>query len=209
LISNWRRFVFLAPIVLGIGALYAAIFWNNPNSFGQPVRSFRTVFMSESVSERDRSSDDYRRIEKQNLWFGIKQNPIRGNGFGKPFAKPIKMIDLSNGWPFWDFIPHNNVLWLWHKGGVLTFMTFWFFLGTSISQGVATVRALRNPLLTAIVGSVFAYLVMTVMFAYVDLGLTSMRVMILLGIALGLLSALDLVWTKSDQAPLKTNQEVP
>ena len=206
LITNWRRFAFYAPIVAVLGVLYLAAFWNNGNALGQPARVFRTVFISDSASTRDRSSDEYRAVEKYNLWAGVKAMPLRGHGFGVPYPKPLPMADLSSFWPFWDYIAHNTVLWLWHKGGVFTFMTFWFLVGTAITEGVRMARRVRTPLLTAIIGGIFAYLVMTVMFAYVDLGLASTRPMLLFGICLGLLFAMERIW-HSDLRPVSAGLE--
>jgi hypothetical protein len=193
-LTNWRRFAILAPIVLVVGLLYMGAFWNNNNALGQPVRAFRTVFISDSKRDRDRHSDVYRATEKLNLWFDIQASPITGTGFGKPFAKPIPMINFSSFWPLWDYIPHNTVLWLWLKGGPLAIMAFWFLVGTVIAHGVRTVRKLRSPVLTALIGTGLAFIIMSVMFAYVDLGLTSPRIMITLALALGILAAVDRAW---------------
>ena len=86
-------------------------------------------------------------------------------------------------------------------------MAFWFFLGTIVSQGVTTARRpFRSPFLTAVIASSIAYFVMVVMFAYVDLGLTSSRLMILFGITTGLLSVLDVIWPKANEAVIEQGQ---
>jgi hypothetical protein len=198
LITNWRRFVIIGPIAIVLGVLYMGAFWNSQNSLGQPARAFRSVFMEDTKTERDRSSDEYRKIEKLNVWWGIQANPLRGHGFGMPYAKPIPMVDLSSFWPFWDYIPHNNILWLWHKGGVLNLMAFFYLIGTATANGVTVARKLKSPALTAMIGTAIAYIVMSVMFGYVDLGLTSPRIMVPLGLTLGLLAAVERAWPNTE-----------
>jgi hypothetical protein len=194
LMTNWKSFAKLAPLVVVVGVIYAATFWNNPNSWGQPVRSFRAVFDSQSVSQRDRASDDYREAEKLNVLWSIRAQPLDGIGFGVPYAKPLPFPNLSGFWPFWDYIPHNTILWLWLKGGVLLFAAFWFLLGTSLAQAAGLLRRVREPLPVAIVSVITAYFVMVVLFAYVDLGLMSTRLMAGFGAAMGLLSVIERLW---------------
>ena len=188
LLKESRRFLFIAPVVLILSAAYLGAFWNNPNSLGEPARVLRTVFDPEETNDRDRASDDYRRAEMLNVWWAIQQNPIDGAGFGTPYAKPMPMWDLSAFWPFWDYIPHNTILWLWLKGGILALLSFWCLVGFALQRSATAFRLTHDPVLKAAAASVCAYLVMFVMFSYVDLGLTNARLIVPLGISLGLVS---------------------
>ncbi len=188
------RFARWFPFVLLIAVLYAGAFWNNPDTLGQPVRGFRSVFQSQQLSERDKQSDEYRVAERYNAWANIRAQPILGSGFGLAYAKPVPLTDLSNIWPFWAYIPHNSILWLWMKGGLPLFLAFWFLLGSSCAQGVNLAKRVSDPLPTAITASVCAYFVMVVLMAYVDLGLQSARLMILFGSCLGLISVVERLW---------------
>jgi hypothetical protein len=191
LLKEKRRFLVIAPIVLILATVYLAAFWNNPNSLGQPARAFRTVFDSESTDGRDQASDAYRRAEKLNLWWNIQASPLEGIGFGVPYAKPYSMPDLSSFWPFWDYIPHNTILWLWMKGGILTFMSFWFLLGAGMSRLVEACKASNDRLIIAAASCAAAFLTMAVLFSYVDLGLTNTRIMVILGSSLGLIGTIQ------------------
>jgi hypothetical protein len=190
LFSDWRRWLLVGVLAAGATAGYLAVFWNNTNALGQPARAFQTVFQSDSLNGRDRESDNYRRIETSNIWLNIKANVAQGIGFGRPYAKPIPQPDLSSIWPFWDYIPHNTVLWLWMKAGVGAFVFFWLMIASGIAEAMQVVRSTRDQRNLAIVACFCAYLVMTAMFAYVDLGLSSSRVMIMLGFSLGLITCL-------------------
>jgi O-antigen ligase len=126
-----------------------------------------------------------------NLWWNIQASPLEGIGFGVPYAKPYSMPDLSSFWPFWDYIPHNTLLWLWMKGGIFTFMSFWFLLGAGMSRLVEACKASDDRLLIAAGSCAGAFLTMAVLFSYVDLGLTNTRIMVILGSSLGLIGTIQ------------------
>jgi O-antigen ligase len=186
-LRNWRQFLLVAPVLAILCAAYLVVFWNNPNSLGQPARAFRSVFQSESVTARDQSSDEYRRRETLNVWWTIQAQPLTGIGFGQPYPKPLPMPDLSASWPFWDSTPHNSILAVWMKAGVLAFLAFWVLIGSTIAQAVSIARQARDPWLLTVSTCAAVYPVMFCAFAYVDLGLGSFRLMVLLGIFIGAL----------------------
>ena len=47
----------------------------------------------------------------------IKAKPITGLGFGQRFYRPFPLPDISF-FPFYEYMPHNSVLWIWIKTGV-------------------------------------------------------------------------------------------
>jgi hypothetical protein len=187
---NWRRFLVVAPIVAIAATIYLMVFWNNTEAPGQPARAFRSIFDPASVSERDISSDLYRDAESLNLWWTIQSAPLHGIGFGSPYPKPLPFTDLSDRWPFWEYIPHNMILWLWMRAGVGAFMLFWFLVGSTIIQMISLAKRTTSAwYLTAATGCC-AFLVMLVLYSYVDLGLINPRLMFLFGSVLGLVSVL-------------------
>lgn len=202
-----KRFLMYAPLALLVTVVYFAAFWNNPNSLGQPVRSFRTVFDSGSLNNRDRTSDEYRRVETLNVWWNIQAHPVDGIGFGVPYAKPAPFPDLTSFWPFWPYVPHNTVLWLWMKAGVLPFIVFWCLLGFGIQQAAAAAKRTNDPLVLVAAIGISAYIVMAVLFSYVDLGLMNPRVMTMLGLSLGLLTVVDRL-SRREQEPVSLPLEV-
>lgn len=191
LLTHWRRFLVVAPIGVVFAAIYLSVFWNDPNSFGQPARAFRTIFLSAEVDARDQASDEYRRIETFNIWRNIESAPVEGLGFGTVYAKPEPLPDLSSFWPFWEYIAHNTMLWLWMKGGLLTFGAFWFLLGAAIARLVAISRATDSGLAIAASATCGAFICMSVLYAYVDLGLVNTRMMLALGLCLGLVGVVQ------------------
>jgi hypothetical protein len=201
LVNDWRRFLKIAPIGLLAIGIYVGAFWNSDNSLGQPARAFRAVFDSEETTERDRSSDEYREVETMNVWWGIQNNAVTGLGFGTEYPKPRYFPDLSGTWPFWDYIPHNMILWIWLKAGVGAFLLFWFLVGSAIMQYVRMAKTTDDPWFLTAISVACAFIVMLVVYSWVDLGLISTRLMLGFGVALGLVSVLERLAPKRETTP--------
>ena len=90
--------------------------------------------------ERDYLSNLYRDIETQNLQFTISTSPIMGIGFGRPFIEVRPLVDLTATWPLQLYMPHNNMLWIWMRTGIVGFMNFWAVIGLAILLITASVR---------------------------------------------------------------------
>ncbi|MEX1254758.1 MAG: O-antigen ligase family protein [Dehalococcoidia bacterium] len=206
LVKDRRRFMIIAPIAAAAAVVYLGVYWNDPNTLGQPARAFRSVFDTESLGARDQASDDYRFKETQNVWWNIQAQPTRGLGFGMEYPKPQPMPDLTNFWPFWPQIPHNTILWVWLKAGVFAFVAFWFLVGAACSQAAAVIKSSRDPLIITAASAVLAYIVMLLMFSYVDLGLLNPRLMMLFGMFLGLVPVLQ-HFAAADSLSLPTTEE--
>ncbi len=163
-----RVFWFFAPIsaILTIGYLGAT--WNAGGAVGLPAQAVKTVLFPNQLSAVDRSSDLYRKIEAYDLWFTIQQNKVLGVGFGQKFLHPAPLPDISF-FEFWEYIPHNSVLWIWLKMGFLGFVATLFLFGRAMQIGAASLLKVRTPEHVAIVFVGVAYVVMFLVFAYVDI----------------------------------------
>ena len=95
-------------------------------------------------------------------------------------------MDIS--FPYWRFITHDALLWLWLKAGLLGAFALWFLVARALLVGVSLHRRVRDPLLRWAVTLPVALVVTQVVFSSVDLGLTYSRTMIVLGISLGILA---------------------
>jgi hypothetical protein len=187
LVANRRAFFLIAvPILVG-GAIYLPLFWNNTTLLGQPARAVRSL---SEPDPRDAASNLYRDLEKINVRATIHSDPLLGVGFGRQFLFVVGLPDLS-WWPFWRYEPHHNILWVWLKTGALGFTVFWVLMGSAIARAAYLAKSLPTR-----DGRVFAMLalagiVSSLVFCYVDLGLTSGRVTAFLGIVLGTLGVLN------------------
>ncbi|MFN8639719.1 MAG: O-antigen ligase family protein [Dehalococcoidia bacterium] len=109
----------MIPIALAAGLAFAAylgVFWNSQyGALGQPARAIRSQFQPDP---RDQSSDSYRRTETYDVIATIRQDRLLGVGLGKPFIVYVPLPELP-WWPMQFYTPHNNMLWLWLKLGIL------------------------------------------------------------------------------------------
>ncbi|MBF6591139.1 MAG: O-antigen ligase family protein [Ktedonobacterales bacterium] len=119
-----------APVAVLIG-LYLVVFWNNTGFLGQPARAISSMFNPDT---RDAASNLYRDLEKIDILFNIQRAPMTGLGFGQQYTFFVPLPDLSF-WPFWHYMPHNSILWLWMKDGALGFFAFWWLFGRAAYDG--------------------------------------------------------------------------
>jgi hypothetical protein len=187
LIVNRKAFFLLAvPVIIG-GAIYLPIFWTAPGLIGQPARAVRSLY---EPDPRDAASNMYRDLEKINVRATIHSDPILGVGFGREFLFVVGMPDLSY-WPFWHYMPHHNILWVWLKVGAVGFIIFWVLIGSALMHGAHLIKVLRAPDTRVFATMALTGIVCTLIFCWVDLGLTMSRVTTFLGICIGTLAVLD------------------
>jgi len=182
----------LVPAVVA-ASIYLPIFWNNTGILGQPARAVRSLT---SPDARDASSNVYRDMELVNVRETIRADPLLGVGFGRPFTFYIPLPDLS-WWPFWHFQPHHNILWMWLKIGAPGFAVFFLLMMGALSLASSRALTLSDPTLITFAYIALVSVVATLVFCYVDLGLTNGRVTSFLGVVLGVLSVLRQI----DQEP--------
>jgi hypothetical protein len=155
----------------------------------EPARAMVSIVQP---AERDQSSNQYRAVETLNLQYNIRSNPIIGQGFGKPIIWYRPIPDLSELFVFWEYIPHNTLLWLWLRAGFLGFVAFWFMIGRFIVESAMVARSQRgDPYLQAIpilsIAAIFGWLAM----AALDQGLVDFRSITIVGIFMGLVARLS------------------
>ncbi|MCC6173978.1 MAG: O-antigen ligase family protein [Chloroflexi bacterium] len=172
-----------------VTAIYLPVFWNNTGMLGQPARAVRSL---SEPDERDASSNAYRDLEKINVQETIRANPLFGVGFGRQFTFYVPLPDLS-WWPFWHYEPHHNILWIWLKTGAFGFIVFWVVMLGALTLAVDRAVRFDDPILQSFAYVTIATVSITLVFCYVDLGLTNGRVTVFLGVLLGTLSVLDRV----------------
>ncbi len=189
LVTHRRAFLLVVlPVVLG-GALYLPLFWNSGGLIGQPARAVRSVIAPDA---RDLSSDLYRALERVDVRATIANNTLLGVGFGRQFEFAVPLPDLS-WWPFWRYEPHMNVMWVWFKTGALGFVLFWVLIGGAIARAAWAAKAVTHPHARVFGLLALTGLVGTMTFSYLDLGLVSGRLMVFLGVLIGVLGTVDRV----------------
>lgn len=193
----------LAPSAVVV-AMYLPIFWNNSGFLGQPARAVRSMI---TPDERDASSNNYRDLEKINIRETMKADPILGVGFGREFTFYVPLPDLS-WWPFWRFQPHHNILWIWLKVGGPGFVLFWILMLGSLALASSRTLTLNDRSLVTFAYLALASIVATLIFCYVDLGLTNGRLTFFLGTILGVLAGLRAIDAEPGGEPMVTPKPV-
>jgi O-Antigen ligase len=163
-----RMFWFFTPAAAVVAIGYLGATWNSTGALGLPAQAVKTVLFPEQLGGADKSSDLYRKIEAYDLWFTIRGQPALGVGFGQKFLHPAKLPDISF-FEFWEYIPHNSVLWIWLKTGFLGFVAMLFLFGRAVQLGARSVLTVRSSEHAAIVIAGLTYVIMFLVFAYVDI----------------------------------------
>jgi hypothetical protein len=128
---------FLAVLTV-IGAFYFPAYWNHSGALAGPARAVKSAV---SPNMRDESSDVYRIEENQNLKLNIRQGGVLGKGFGLPIDYALPIDDISSIDPMIRFVPHNGVLYIFMRMGLLGTMAFWSLLAIGIITGCRLVRS--------------------------------------------------------------------
>jgi hypothetical protein len=135
-----KQFWRVVPLLTLLFGIYLTAYWNNTGTLGQPARAIRSQF---SPDPRDEASDQYRTTEHADIVANIRSARIMGLGFGQMYTFYYPLPDLSF-WQFWHYTSHNAVLWVWMDGGVLSFFTFFWLLGSGAYQGGQELAARRE-----------------------------------------------------------------
>jgi O-Antigen ligase len=177
--TNRRLFWRIAPMVLILGTLYTAAFWNDETtSTGFPAQAVKSVIAPDEVSDRNQGSDFYRIVEKQDILATVSSNPIMGIGFGHAFLRPYPLPTIT---PFLlePYMPHNAILWVWMKAGIGGFIAMLYLFGVAMHTGAgAVLKAGRGDYAATVLTSV-AFVLMYAVFAYVDIAWDAQNMVIL------------------------------
>jgi hypothetical protein len=180
------------PVAL-VGIVYIVMFWNSTHPLAQPVQSVKSgIFAQQTESTTDPSalseeyySNLYRSIENYNLAETVKSEPLTGVGFGRKYLMPIPLATIS--FPLRDYIPHNQILWVFAKSGLIGFFLFWLFFISCMGRGVLAFQRQENPIKKAWLTLAVLAIVNQMVTSFFDLQLTYTRNMVYLGFLIGLI----------------------
>jgi hypothetical protein len=173
-----RTFLRMVMPLAACGAVYVLAFAGSDSPLAQPIERAMTLFDSGNASNL------YRVIELENLRYTIRQHPW-GLGFGHPYeiVRSLPRLDF----PLYEYIPHNEILWIWVKAGAAGFVIVMFYFARVVAEAVWTARHLRDGLLQAVAVAVALAVINQLVASYYELQLTYARNMIYLGTLIGLL----------------------
>lgn len=200
-----RLFLKIMPVCLILTGLYCAAFWHSTSKLAQPILAWRSQSLSTQLDTRNQSSDIYRINEKADVRVTILSAPLTGIGFGHPFLD-IHPLPPLVWWPFQFYTPHIEVMWIWLKVGAGGFIAFWVLICAALMRAGHSIRTWPSGetgfycLLAAV------YIVMLLVYAYVDVGLANERCEILLGTMLGIIGVASR-FSLHSQHPLEHQQD--
>jgi hypothetical protein len=198
-IHNRRMFWLIVPISVVLISIYVAAFWNNTGPLGLPSRAIKSVIALESASSRDISSNVYRIIENINTGYTVQQAPLTGVGFGNTFLVIIPMDDISF-FAWWNYFPHNSIIYLWVKTGIGGFLALIFLFGNTIITGTRVVLRVKDPDIKVLMVSALLYVTMHFIYAYVDIAWDTQS-MLYLGTCIAVLNSAERVLSAPKKAP--------
>src|SRR6266436_141163 len=184
--------IMLIGAVLSVG--YVATFSHSSAGFAQPARAIVSVFSPDNTDTRDSNSNLYRMIENDDLKYTVKQSPVFGLGFGKPYLQPIPLTSVFAGIlaadMYYGYVPHNNIYWVWMRLGAIGFFVFWYLFGAMIVRGCLIARRLRDSYLQLVAIYIVAMVFMEITVAFADYQLFLYRNVIYVGLLIGILMKL-------------------
>lgn len=201
---NKRRVLIYAAIALFLFSIpYLTLFRNGGGGFiGEPASA---VLSTIRPDPRDSGSNEYRVIEGENVGLNIALNPYTGKGFGVPMQILVPLPDLTSIFPLWAYIPHNTVLWIWMRLGILGFAAFWFMVGRMLLSSTMVAGNEKDPYLKAIALLTVTLVMAWVMQGLVDMGIVDNRLNMLVGAMVGLTVAIPALKRSEDE----TEEAVP
>jgi hypothetical protein len=171
--------------LLVFSAFYLPAYWNKSGALAQPAVAVHSLF---SPNPRDESSDLYREQEDANLKLNIAEGGPLGKGFGVPINYALPIVDIRDVDPLITWIPHDGLLYIPMRMGVLGAIAFWCVLAAGMLGACRLLRSRDRET------AMFAAIVVCLLFAYVlegykDQGFFYFRVALVVGTMLGLTQA--------------------
>lgn len=180
-----KRLLRIAAVSAVFMVFYVPAYWHHSGTVAQPARAIGAVF---SPDPRDAASNLYRTQENANLKLNIRQSRLVGKGFGVPINYALPIVDIKSIDPLITYVPHNGVLYIVMRMGVLGGIAFWSMIAAGIISGCRLARAADREL--ACVGAVVVCAVVAYLFqGYNDQGFFFYRIALTLGSMLGVCEA--------------------
>jgi hypothetical protein len=197
-----------ALIIVTLGAGYVALFSHSGGPLAAPARAIVSIINPNAADARDAASNLYRQIEDDDLKYTVKQNPLLGLGFGKPFLQPELLPNLLSLDPYYNYIPHNTIYWIWMRLGPFGYLAFWYLIGAIIVRGCLIVRQLQDRYLQLVAIYIVSVTFMEIIVAYADYQLFFYRNVIYLGFLVGILLKLPTLDEKKETVIRETTHGV-
>ncbi|MCW5897583.1 MAG: O-antigen ligase family protein [Bacteroidetes bacterium] len=183
-------------------ALYLAVFWNSQSEsiLVGPARSIREGLAGddENAAGDSYTSNLFRRVENYDLNRMFRMRPLLGTGYGMLIDYELP---LPIGFELGFYIPHNQILGVAAKTGVIGFIIFMNFYISIISATTLGFRRLKHDKhMQAVLVFAAAAAIGHLIFSFFDIILTYYRPNVYVGGLFGLASAI-VAMAKSESQP--------
>ena len=209
ILDSSRRTAFLKyfiPVVVAL-FVYGAVFWNSSSTLARPVQIIKSGIEKPDLETNaaDYYSNLYREIENYNLSRTVVNNPLIGVGFGRKYEQPIPLVNIR--FPLKDYIPHNEILWIFVKMGMVGFFAFWFYFNAVAAKATQLFTRLKDPYLKAVMLMITLSVINQMVVSFFDLQLTYYRNMLYLGCLIGLIPAIEYVASTEEEGAKEEDPE--
>jgi hypothetical protein len=203
-----RKALITSFIICGaVVSMYILIFGSVHTPISAPANAIISVIQPSKADVRDLQSNLYRVFEDADLQFTEKQSPILGYGFGKPFLEPDPLPNIAFADPYYLYIPHNNILWIWMRLGPLGYLAFWYVVSAAIVRGGVILKRLRDPDLQVVAIFAIGAIIMEIPLAYGDYQIYFYRNIFMTGLLMGILMRLPAIDAKETSAEASGGDE--
>jgi hypothetical protein len=169
-----------------LGLAFVGAFWNQQSgSIAELIRPIKSLV---DPSARDLSSDLYRIAETANLKLTFRSSPLFGIGFGHPYYVVYPQEGVAKFDPLWNIIPHNSLLWVPMRMGIVGLVTFWGLIAMAIVEAIWMARAIGDKLVRGALVLALATIFGVLFFGYFDIGIESYRNLIVLGLVIAIIN---------------------
>ena len=191
---------FIAVLAVAFPPYFLA-FRNSEGALGGPARAIQSAI---APTQRDSDSDLYRRSENYDLIYTMRSSAmtrVAGYGYGKRFLTPASLDVIKDIYPWYNLLPHNQILWVWMRLGTLGFLGFWGMVCAILVYACRVVRQNESDVKCKGATEVSAYpravalytlilMVLLLVFSLLDLQLSNFRDMLFVAVWVGAMSGL-------------------
>lgn len=202
--------IWSAVIVAALFSGYVLAFQNASGSVGVVAKAVVSVVRPSATDQRDIASNFYRDIENLDLKYTERQSPIIGWGFGRPFLQPqIPLPNIAGLDPYYLYIPHNTLYWIWMRLGPLGYVALWYLVAIFIVRSGIMARTLRDPDLRFVAIFAIGAMLMEIPLAYGDYQLFFYRNIFFLGLLMGAVMRLPALDTPAEEVDATSADDKP
>lgn len=177
-------------VVAILFAGYVLAFQHSTGTFAQPANAIVSVIHPSAADQRDLASNLYRYLEDYDLKYTESQSPILGYGFGRPFLQPLVLPNIITLDPYYLYVPHNTILWLWMRLGPAGYIAFFYLIGMFVMRSGIIARKLQNRDLQFMAIFGISVMMIELPLAYGDYQLFFYRNVFYLGLLMGIIMRL-------------------